>query len=631
MTSDKKPLETTSSSITRTALDALSSKWSAIVVGYKPMPQNGSLYENLMERMMNLPTTHQHQENYSKQPPRQSPLVSAGYAMRIASIAHVVHSFVSFHHQSKQQQPVNIVFLGCGMDVLGLWASSLAEEKTTISIWELDVPEIALAKKSRLLQGKFVKEEESHDNGNESDDSLVLKGHILQTAPVQQIDNNNYHLLGADLRDLSSLDNTLGRAMKAAHSNERPTLVVFELVLAYLEPENTDQVLQWCADNLVSGPGSALVAFESLGPTANDQQSSEIKTYSTTVPSVVRAYQMHYTRQFQAKLEKGRSTTTNHKQQPSMFHPLGSSADTVEQRLCGFFSKAHACTAATAAQWAAWEHPNTVHLTVPPGELFDEHAALSLHLASYTLVVAMKNDTVATLEQFQVQQRLCPWYYQGWTKKVDNHNNNDSATCCYVTIIEQEDEANVRTIFEDTYKELSQQHSAVRKMVKSALKQELAQSTRPRHSSSSIRQWYQRNGGDFFVAVQYRRQQGCEEREVVGGIGVRRWKSGDEHGSTFEIHRFFVETTCRRQGIGKSLLQMAESFVEDYRVSGRASSKYRVQATTLANLEQANHFYPTHGYKLAKEETIGPLTLMTYSKAFPAGRVVLPTEKNKDL
>jgi GNAT superfamily N-acetyltransferase len=490
------------------------------------------------------------------------------------------------------------------------------------------------------------------------------------------------------LRNLVSLDQSLGQAWKTTSTTtskkeSRPTLVVLELVLPYLEPIiKTDQLLEWCATNLLlstesGGGSSALLVFDALGPCSSShheqQQSTEEcnsnnnsnnnneETDCSLVEPVVKAYQESYTSQFQQKLDKGRSSNINNKNQSTgsstMFHPLGSSCERVEQRIRQVmgYTQVHACTAGTAAQWfTAWQQEPgerttpTVPLTVPPGELFDEHAALSLNLASYTLVVAMTTGTTLrrSHEQFQLQQRLCPWYYknQEWTRKilVKSSNKGDktsittASTTYYVTVIEPEDEDEVRTLFAKTYEDLCQTYTAVNKMVKSALKQELAplssdHSLLEGSSRSAIRQRYQRMGGQFFVAIQYPAEEDDDrpQRRVVGGIAVRQWNNCSANRTTtttrqqgmtqtYKIHRFFVEKSCRGQGIGTALLQMAEFLVQQTRSQHQFVSQktFCIAATTLSLLEEANYFYAKHGYSDWGEESIGTLSLKKYSKEF---------------
>jgi len=684
-------------SITKTASDALIAKASAVLVaGYQPIPKHDDIYRSLLVSMIQ-PTNDRKSNDDSNSnsstmsistlpsssssaaaappppppsqqplpPPRQSPLVSAGYAMRIASMAHVVHSFVSIH-AADVNSSINIIILGCGMDVLGLWAQSLASSSSSssssslnqIHIWEVDVISVAQQKRDKLLQQGLViaSSTSSSNNNNNETNGLVLEGCIQNNKNQQQqqyteSQDCNYHLIAADLRCLDSLDASLKQAMTVVSDEhlERPTLVMLELVLAYLGNESTDRLLQWCATNLLyspslasSGGSSALVAFEALGETtivSNDKDNTEINT-TTKTSSVFQSYQKEYTRQFQAKLQRGQTRTTEDQLQLQSaketvnFHPLGRTCKQVQQhiaKLTGYHrGTVHTCLAGTSSYWAQKQSPS-VQLDVPEGEMFDEHAALTLHLASYVQVVAFHESTrnLTTLTQFRLKQRLCPWKYPpGCFRQIAT--NNDTATITFVTPLESCDEAAIRTLFQTTYESLGQSRPAVKRLVKTALKKEF--STRSssndggpsNEDESCIRRGYQQHGGDFFVAVQYttkQNEQPAGKRQVLGGIGVRKWSQRmpkitqefENLQPIYEIHRFFVSQEHRRQGIGKALLQMAESFVAS-QVASKTKKRYRTVAATLSLLEEANQIYLKHGYYLLEESCIGDLQMKTYAK-----------------
>ena len=176
-------------------------------------------------------------------------------------------------------------------------------------------------------------------------------------------------------------------------------------------------------------------------------------------------------------------------------------------------------------------------------------------------------------------------------------------------------------------------------MVKAALKKELAMvapgaGDPSSRGESNIRLGYQRLGGDFLVAVRYAEQEvggtNTSRRHVLGGIGVRKWTapgttidqqqpsssvSARPTYTTYEIHRFFVAQEHRGQGLGKALLQMAESVVAA-KVTRKKPRQYRIVATTLALLEEANRVYTKQGYYLLEETSIGELRMKTYAKDF---------------
>jgi GNAT superfamily N-acetyltransferase/O-methyltransferase involved in polyketide biosynthesis len=557
-----------SDSVSRTASDALMAKASALSIGYQPIPEQDLLND------LHTP------KNSSKA--RQTPLVSAGYAMRIASVAHTIHSFVSFH----PAHTLNIIIMGCGLDVVGLWASHLAPGR--VHIWEVDTLPVVQEKFARLGKGKWVAFDETKKN--QLEEPVFSWSGQIQGNSTSEEGKNNYTLLAADFRDLPSLDEKLGQAFRESETRNSPTLILFELVLAYLEEDNTNELLEWCASTLWTTRHGVLVAFEALRE-KNDEKSAP--------KNIVQAYQREYKRQFEEKLNRGQADSSSLSSGSNVFQPLGNSCNQVEERMQRIpgFSKVYVCLAGTAACWAAKQHPETVNLTVPPDELFDEHAALLLHLSTYALVVAFV-QTTENNEQFLFRRKICPWHYDSSTLAVPDQNHT------FVVPLLVEDEAAIRELFSKTYSSLSEIHASVQKMVNAALKNELAPSEEGA-LKSSIRLEYQRNGGDFFVAVEYERG-----RQVVGGIGIRRWSQRNtEELTTYEIHRFFVDKNYQRVGMGSALVQMAESFVT------QKSSGYRIVATTLVLLEGANQFYEKHGYALQVETLIGELRMRKYVKS----------------
>ena len=87
---------------------------------------------------------------------------------------------------------------------------------------------------------------------------------------------------------------------------------------------------------------------------------------------------------------------------------------------------------------------------------------------------------------------------------------------------------------------------------------------------------------------------------------------------TYEVHRFFVAKEHRGKGFGKALLQMAESVVSsNIRRQKTNSQSYRIVATTLEVLVDANILYSKLGYLLLEETSIGDLAMKTYAKDFP--------------
>ena len=123
------------SPVAKTAIDAIQAKYSAVMAGYNPMvADRHDLYQQLLEKMM--ARIHQHQDTDETTPPsstkrkrrhQQTPLVNAGYASRVLAMSHRIQSFLLYHQMtaaasfaSGEKKKVQLLFLGCGLDVMGM-------------------------------------------------------------------------------------------------------------------------------------------------------------------------------------------------------------------------------------------------------------------------------------------------------------------------------------------------------------------------------------------------------------------------------------------------------------------------------------------------------------------------------
>jgi O-methyltransferase involved in polyketide biosynthesis len=509
-------------SVSKTAKDSIQAKFSAIAAGYNPVvgPEDqAKSYESLLESVASaLGAKH-----------RQTPLVNAGYAVRVAAVCKQIQAFVSFHQLKQQQQgnasltpTLQLVHLGAGLDVTGLWSLSL-DDSMEIHVIEVDTPEICAAKRETLLQLGLVEAVTESSVGEQK--HVYLHGRPTNDGCGSQ---SRYTLVATDLRDLGAVQEAL--AFVRTHV---PTLIVSELVLTYLGESSCDDLLQYCVSHLCQNNGSYLMAWEPLLPREN-------------VSSTIEDYKRQYYQQFMAKLDRG--VTPEQEERPTgSFSPLGSTCREVEQRLRrAGFRQACVITAGNAAVEA-----RKAGVDLDSKELFDEHAALFLHLRSYTLACGFGLNADPLLQQTQ-----CPWLFGVPPRAL--HLANDSNV--WLTSIDTGDESQIRELFSRTYQDLSKEHISIRRMVKSALKTDLA-STTPSDvtGNSSIGERFRDWKGAFIVAVQCipEDKDGTRtlRRRIVGGIGVRKCdrKEGLVRGSktaTYEICRLFVDPDFRVGGIG---------------------------------------------------------------------------------
>jgi ribosomal protein S18 acetylase RimI-like enzyme/O-methyltransferase involved in polyketide biosynthesis len=561
----------TDSAVLKTAYDALMSKKSALDAGYEPVDRNFEVYRNLLNKIVC--------SNGRSGPRRQTPLVNAGYAVRIAIVTHAVNRFIEYHSK-RNRNTVQLVCLGCGLDVVGLWAHSLSP--STVRIFEVDTKEICNEKRAILLSNDLVKsfDESSLDNG------AVLAGRV-STACEDETNTSNYTLLTCDLR----YSDQVKMAFSTLDSSV-PTLILSELVLAYLGRSGVDGILDLCASTVCCASDSAFVAYEPLG--------------EGTGTGAVEAYKQEYCQLFREKLQRGSALTCPGKVsegEGEMFHPFGSSPESVESRMqTAGFPTAYASLVGKAALHAASCHGGLVS-----PEPFDEHAAFTLHMSSYVLACGFSRGTEKNLTSC-----MCPWSIisifpmpiQGMLDQIPGIS---------IDLVEAGDQMQVKELFSETYQELAHKYPAVRKLVKTALKTDLRFSTDT--NALNIGFTYKTNGGIFIVAAEDATNSE-QRRHVVGCVGLRRCHidEGRNRGSrgieTFEIHRLAVDSSARGRGIGRALLDTLDRFAS-WKVD---SDEFRIVATTPALLLPANQLYHSCGYRLVKEESMGGLTMNTYLK-----------------
>lgn len=672
-------------SIAKTCFDAIRAKQSAVAAGYDPMVvENQDVYEGLLLRVVDssaaIIESSEHDKESSKsikpKTRRQTPLVNAGYAARVLSISNAIRSFVAYHElvssfrkEQKQQDistakhNIRIVFLGCGVDVIGLWSRSLLSdhiENLSMTIVEVDTPEVCSIKRKMLIHQDMVRnlvERECLRDNPTANKPVTLSYHtgtiVLPSSSSPSMEEDfdqsscDYVLIPGDLNDTTTLEPILEPSLHIKGNNPEteylPTLVVSELVLSYVPPSGTDRLLQWCSRKLCRTPDSAMVSLEPLG--------SPIPTATDPTISVEKGYQTGYNQKFEDKMEKGRSKTQEH---PCFFHPIGSSPESIVDRWskAGFCPKTSSCTnLGIVSTFAASKRKRTF---VCP-ELFDEHAGWILHLRSYTLVCGLVDpvsDNCTLINNFSCcdpwlfRRMLCPWRRRSDLALVRSGLPlvQKESRIVY-TEIDICDEDSVRGLFQSTYgKEYTEKYPAIRKLIKGVLNKDLRKTEEPTPApgstgssdthterpavfdsrSSTIGNFYRSSGGIFLVAVKYtdilrdNDAVSYRRRQVVGCAGIRssegKKNPNNDAMTSLEIFRLAVDVHHRGRGIGRGLLRALEGFVREKQQ--RRGTALRFIANTLTILEAAGRLYESCGYQLHEQTPLGhnQLVLSTYVK-----------------
>lgn len=579
-------------SVTRTAADALLAKWSSLDAGYLPVGEHSQVYKKLLQQMS---TAALAREGIRQN--RQSPLINAGYAARIACMTSAVESFLSYHKSAtlSTNPPLQVVILGCGLDILGLW--TLSQSPNSIKLFEIDTHDVVKAKKELLESFRLLKVTSTESEGG----TIVVKGRLVIETGTNTTQNeiSNYTLASCDLKDISSVEKALANVDRSV-----PTIVLSELVLAYLGRQGIDDLLQWCASNICAFSGSAFVAYESLGASNN------------VVRSVVDGYKHGYSTNFREKLERGRAAQDgNSANSTDVFHPLGNGSDAVKKRctVSGFAWCQSGLAGTVAAFSFSQDASNSGGRSFRPREPFDEHAALALHLYSCVFACAFPEQT-----DIDLIRCMCPWSTVSTYDMQPTVIQADDGSDFCIRPIEAADQEQVQTIFFETYKGISEQSPSVRKLVKGALNTSLKFSPNEVHSSIGLR--YQTSGGIFLVAVRVSgndTDESSSPSSVLGCIGLRRCEGNEDTvrgggiPNTFSIHHLAVEAAARGKGIGTALLRLAETEFIQNETNGAV---YRIVVVTLTLLEKANLFYKSKGFILEEQETKGDLTYNTYTK-----------------
>ncbi|KAL6095306.1 lcmt1 [Pungitius sinensis] len=158
---------------------------------------------------------------------RKAPEINRGYYARVQGVDHLLDAFIR-----KAECECQVINLGAGLDTT-FWR---LKDKNLMprKFFEVDFPTV-VARKIHNIKTKLPLSKpliETH-----STDSLLLDAHSL--------DSDRYCIIGADLRDVSSLDDKL---KKFQLNPELPTLLLSECVLVYMTPSQSSNVARWAAE-----------------------------------------------------------------------------------------------------------------------------------------------------------------------------------------------------------------------------------------------------------------------------------------------------------------------------------------------------------------------------------------------
>ncbi|KIK61276.1 hypothetical protein GYMLUDRAFT_998085 [Collybiopsis luxurians FD-317 M1] len=208
--------------------------------------------------------------------PLRPPLINVGTFVRTVTIDDLVDQWIDL--AMKEGKKCQIVSLGAGSDTR-FWRLATGPRKDYLSTYiEVDFPEITMKKVMAIKKSKDL--------------SAVLGSDVKLAQGGTALSSSRYHLLPADLRadpsvTLGSL--TTGRVDAPPLLDASfPTLLIFECVLVYMSPQESNTLLQWFRSYFTSQSGGVLgaIIYEMFGlkDSFGRVMVSNLKTRNVSLP-----------------------------------------------------------------------------------------------------------------------------------------------------------------------------------------------------------------------------------------------------------------------------------------------------------------------------------------------------------
>ena len=595
----------TPSPIARTALDSLHAKLSAFEAGWldSSLDDYKSLLKTLRAGLVD-PSI-----NANPRQTRQTPLVNAGYAARLSSMTLVLERWISNAVENSagtdgHRPAINIVSVGCGLDPLSLWGAAalqmlVSQDENSrgqfhVAIHEFDTPENCRLKHHALSNANLLDEISIDTSQVQGAKHPAFKGRVIT-------ENDNvvisYSLAALDLRNLDSFPS----ALKTSNvDSSHPTIVLSELVLAYVGEEGANGVLKSVSTEvLAENKLSMFLCLEPLFPT--DAASPEVMT-------VQQGYSSDYSEKFLGKLQKGHLDL---EESMSWLHSLGGNLHEVQSRLeeCGFPPReVHCATLANVSSHVARTRRVASPTVLRAREPFDEHAALMMNLNCYCVVCAFSISAVKD-DMDDWKQNVCPWRIKRPLVEIGQ-------------ISTLNEDRQVRQLYSHIYVEYYNEYPVIRKMVKSALKMDLnIKAFEEGREQSVIADTFRQKGGSFWVAKD-------KDSNVIGcvGIGLRKKRKPTAEVLTnwiaeYEVQRLAVSSSCRGNGIGRQLLRAIEDTVTKHEAGLKSSYSptactvdLKLWAVTPEPLHAANKLYQACRFVRVESFQSGKIRMNVYCK-----------------
>ena len=149
-----------------------------------------------------------------------------GYFARVHAIKSILNNFLN-----KTNLKCQVINIGAGFDTLyfNLFADN---KKIPLKYVEIDFIQVCKHKKHIIKSRKQLLD--------------CLPDIITSEQSVDELHNQNYHLISADLRNIEQLDKKL---VACSLDKSIPTLVISECVLIYMQKTHSNELIKYFSDN----------------------------------------------------------------------------------------------------------------------------------------------------------------------------------------------------------------------------------------------------------------------------------------------------------------------------------------------------------------------------------------------
>ncbi|CAG8478697.1 11056_t:CDS:2 [Ambispora leptoticha] len=180
---------------------------------------------------------------FVKKPSRRPPIINRGTYVRYAGLDALIKKFLEAgigndnNDEGKKKVPKikkQIVSLGAGSDTRYFNFKSKKLLDSLYKYFEIDYPEVTAKKVVVIRKNKQLSE--------------FFEGNVELGLGGAELYASDYCLLSGDLKEF--VESIIPRMEKQGFNKSLPTLFLSECVLIYMEPQDSDKIIQWIGDNM---------------------------------------------------------------------------------------------------------------------------------------------------------------------------------------------------------------------------------------------------------------------------------------------------------------------------------------------------------------------------------------------